>query len=226
MEKNEINKTILIVVIAIIALCGCLMVSCCALTFYTLSRVDRNKVSELLSEGESEPVHISYTGDTAGSPEMNTAEQPIEGLTAEEQKIIQLTEETRGISAETKLAPVYKTADELRQDLIEQLEETTDEDLAKELALYNILGFAPEDFDLRQFYVDIYTEQIAGFYDPDENTMYLITDIDPRENALTLAHEYTHYLQYNYEPFDEVLNYDDDFCEENGETCLKVVTHL
>ena len=88
MEKNDTNKTILIVVIAIIALCGCLMVSCCALTFYTLSRVDRNKVSELLSEGESEPVRISYTGDTAGSPEAVTAEEPIEGLTAEEQKII------------------------------------------------------------------------------------------------------------------------------------------
>lgn len=220
MEKNETNKTILIVVIAIIALCGCLTVSCCAVTFYTLSRVDKNKFSEIISSAETVPALIPDFQDEPDTPEPETAEEPIEGLTADEQKIIQLTEETRGITAETKLAPVYKTADELRQDLIEQLEETTDEDLARELALYNILGFAPEDFDLRQFYVDLYTEQIAGFYDPDENAMYLITDIDPRENALTLAHEYTHYLQYNYEPFDKVLNYDDDFCEENGETCI------
>lgn len=220
MENNETNKTILIVVIAIIALCGCLMVSCCAFTFYTLSRVDKNKFSEIIRSGEQETVSVPGFQEAHDTTDPDADEETYEGLTADEQKIIHLTETTRGITSETKLAPVYKTSDELRQELIEQLEETTDEELADELALYNILGFAPEDFDLRQFYVDLYTEQIAGFYDPDENAMYLITDIDPRENALTLAHEYTHYLQYNYEPFDEVLNYDDDFCAENGETCI------
>lgn len=222
MENNETNKTILIVVIAIIAMCGCLVISCCAFSFYTLSRVERNKISNSISGTDMDPVPELNVQNGPGSMVTDIEEQTYEGLTADEQKIIQLTESTRGITAETKLAPVYKTMEELRQDLIEQLEETTDEDLAEELALYNILGFAPEDFDLRKFYVDLYTEQIAGFYDPDENAMYLITDIDPRENALTLAHEYTHYLQYNYEPFDEVLNYDDEFCEENGEVCIVV----
>ena len=226
MEKNETNKTILIVVIAIIALCGCITVSCCAFTFYALSHIDKNKVGEFVSNApiDSE-IETILSAEHPVDPETETGvetELPADGLTAEELKIIQLTEETRGITAETKLAPIYKTTEELRQDMIEQLQETTDEELADELGLYNILGFAPEDFDLRQFYVDLYTEQIAGFYDPDENAMYLITDIDPRENALTLAHEYTHYLQYNYEPFDEVLNYDDDFCEENGETCIVI----
>ena len=226
MEKNDTNKTILIVVIAIVALCGCMIVSCCAFSFYILSHIDREDISEFVNSAPINtgndtalsPADLNDPGSLAG----NETELTVEGLTADELKIIQLTEETRGITAETKLAPVYKTTEELRQDMIDQLQEVTDEELADELALYNILGFAPEDFDLRQFYVDLYTEQIAGFYDPDENAMYLITDTDPRENALTLAHEYTHYLQYNYEPFDEVLNYDDDFCEKNGETCIVI----
>lgn len=223
MENNEKNKTIILVIAAILALCGCLMVSCCAAAFYSVSRMNRETISELLSNGNAET-----PGNTAAVPtqeeqsgaEVTLTDPEIGGLSAEEQKIIRITEETRGISAAQKMAPIYKTSEELRQDLIDQLQEVTDDEFAEELGLYNILGFAPEDFDLRQFYVDLYTEQIAGFYDPEENQMYLIADISARENALTLAHEYTHYLQYNNPDFQKTLHYEDDFCEENGETCL------
>ncbi len=229
MEQKESNKTLLIVIIAIIVLCGCLVVSCCAVAFYTVSRLDKNRISELINQNDinadqtdkesffnPEEKPVSESKEEQGPAENIKAE----GLTDDELKIIQITEAKRGISAEEKLAPTYKTEDELRQELTEQLSEVTDEELADELAMYNILAFAPKDFDLRNFYVDMYTEQIAGFYDPDKNEMILVKDVSDYENALTLSHEYTHYLQYNYPDFDEVLNYDDDFCDDNGETCL------
>ena len=230
MENKDSNKTLIIVILAVAALCGCLITSCCAVTFFTVSMLDKNTISDIFSqhpqnlipEESPESEDPSAQQPAADYPSDQDLEKEAEslGLTPEELEIIQVTEKTRGIQAEEKLAPVYRTEDELREYMIEELAEVTDEELADELGLYNLLGFAPKDFDLRQYYVDLYTEQIAGYYDPEENAMYLITDISPYENALTLSHEYTHYLQYNYPDFDETLNYDDDFCETNGETCL------
>ena len=219
---SEKDKTLLIVILAAAVLCGCFVISCCAASFYFLSHADKNTVQELLNNGTIE----NHTEDPANrAPVENESDTFLSGnnsddLSAAEQLIIEETEKVRGLSSSEKLAPTYQSEDELREYLINQLEEVSDEELADELLLYNVLGFAPKDFDLRQFYIDMYTEQIAGFYDPEENQMYLIKDGSPYENAVTLSHEYTHFLQYNHPEFSETLQYDDDFCEDHGETCL------
>lgn len=215
MENKD--KTVIVVILAILAVFACAAVSCCAVLFYTVSRMDRNTLSEVLHDSFTVSAD---TPETAGETE--TDEEPLTetGLSPDELKIINATENVRGLSAEEKFAPIYQTEDELRAYLIDQLDEVSDEDFENELGLYNILGFAPEDFDLRQYYVDMYSEQIAGFYDPETNEMYLIDGASPYDNALTLAHEYTHYLQYNNPDFAQTLQYEDDFCTDNPETCL------
>lgn len=219
---SEKDKTLLIVILAVAALCGCFVISCCAASFYVLSHTDKNTVQEILDSGTIE----NYTEDSADVDPVENAFVPYssdnnsEALFAAEQMIIEETEKVRGLSSSEKLTPTYQSEDELREYLIDQLEEVSDEELAEELFQYNVLGFAPKDFDLRQFYVDLYTEQIAGFYDPDENKLYLIKDGSPYDNALTLSHEYTHFLQYNHPEFSETLQYEDDFCEDHGETCM------
>ena len=219
---SDKDKTLLIVIVAAAALCGCFVISCCAAGFYVLSHTDKNTVQELLNSGTIE----NHTDDPAeGTPvekalDTFSSDNNSDGLSEAEQMIIEETEKVRGLSSSDKLAPVYQSEEELREYLIGQLEEVSDEELADELLLFNILGFAPKDFDLRQFYIDMYTEQIAGFYDPEENQMYLIKEDSPYENAVTLSHEYTHFLQYNHPDFSGTLQYEDDFCEDNGETCL------
>ena len=221
---SEKDKTLLIVILAAAALCGCFVISCCAASFYFLSHADKNTVQELLNNGSIE----NHTEDPANrAPVENESDTFLSGnnsddLSAAEQLIIEETEKVRGLSSSEKLVPTYQSEDELREYLINQLEEVSDEELADELLLYNVLGFAPKDFDLRQFYIDMYTEQIAGFYDPEENQMYLIKDGSPYDNAHTLSHEYTHFLQFNHPEFSETLQYDDDFCESHGETCLVI----
>ena len=214
---NEKDKTILLVVLAALAMCGCLIMSCCAASVLVLSRVDRSTIQEVFS-GETE---ISAGTENAGNVvSFEVLDDGSEELSQAERLIIAETEKVRGLKAEEPLAPVYQTEDELREYMIGQLDDVSDEDFKNELGLYTILGFAPKDFDLRQFYVDLYTEQIAGFYDPEENQMYLIEDISPYENALTLAHEYTHYLQYNTPEFEKTLVYDDSYCDDHGEECM------
>ena len=208
---SEKDKTILIVIIAFVAACGCFFVSCCAAGTILLSRIDRKTNSGIISDNDID-------GSVISDNKINTEDQ--NGLSKAEQLIINETEKIRQLSADEKMAPVYQTEEELRNYLVDQLKDVTDEELKDELNLYYILGFAPKGFDLRQFYVDMYSEQIAGFYDPEENLMYLIEDDSSYNNAVTLAHEYTHYLQYNNSDFKDILVYDDDYCEENGEKCI------
>lgn len=215
---SEKEKTILIVIIAFICLAGCLMISCCAGSLLLVSRADRNTVIDLLNNTDLSERNGQNTAPVITQNDWESGDE--NGLSRAEQLIIAATEKTRGLSAETSLAPVYQTEAELREYMIDQLKDVTDDELEDELGLYTILGFTPKDFDLRQFYVDMYTEQIAGFYDPEENRMHLIEDDSAYNNAVTLAHEYTHYLQYNHPDFKEILNHDDDFCDENGETCV------
>ena len=220
---SEKDKTILIVVLAFIILFGCMFISCCAGSMFYLTKTDKNAIIELLNDTSYNGFTNSnevQSGTEAGYDQAGMDIKDENGLSEAEKLIIDATEKTRNLYADQKMAPVYQSEDELRSFMVSQMDDVTDEELEDELGLYNILGFAPKDFDLRQFYVDMYTEQIAGFYDPDENKMYLIEGDSPYNNAKTLAHEYTHFLQYNHPEFEPVLNYEDDFCEENGETCV------
>lgn len=220
---SEKDKTLLIVILAVAALCGCFMISCCAASFFIVSHADKNTFHEIFESGIVENYTVDTQNDRLDENTPDTFSVDInnsDGLSEAEQKIIDETEKVRGLKSTEKLAPTYQSEEELREYLIDQLDEVSDEELADELLLYNVLGFAPKNFDLRQFYLDMYTEQIAGFYDPEENQMYLIKDDSPYENALTLSHEYTHFLQYNHPDFSGTLQYEDDFCEEHGETCL------
>ena len=214
---SEKEKTILIVIIAAAMLCGCFVMSCCAASLFFITHTDKDTIRELISN-ETSSSFTNPNSETVNSP--SSTDTDTNGLSKEELLIIEETEKTRNLHSDVKLAPIYKTETELRNYLIDQMKDVSDEDLKKELDLYYLLGFAPKDFDLRQFYIDMYTEQIAGFYDPEENQMYLVKDISPYENALTLAHEYTHFLQYNNPAFSNTLHYDDDYCEDHGEICM------
>jgi hypothetical protein len=56
--------------------------------------------------------------------------------------------------------------------------------------------FIPEDYDLRGELVELYSTQVAGLYDDDRNTLYVVSDTGLDLLArITLAHEITHALQ-------------------------------
>lgn len=181
---------------------------------------------EAVPETEAEEVSAPVEEETAavGSEEKADAEKPAADpseLTEAQLKIIEEAETVRGLSSPMKFAPVYKTKDEIREyysnEFYGMLE---DEEFQNELGLMHILGFVPEDFDVKQFYIDLYTEQIAGFYDPETNDMYLVTGLSEQENNDTLAHEYTHFLQYNDPKIGEIMKSADELCKEDGEVCL------
>lgn len=56
-------------------------------------------------------------------------------------------------------------------------------------------GLLPRDFDLRAFLVKLLKEQVAGFYNTKDKTVYLLDWVEPEAQKPVLAHELTHALQ-------------------------------
>ena len=87
-----------------------------------------------------------------------------------------------------------------REELVRYLETKLDRDLPPDraeslTASYALLGLVPEDLDLRQILLAVYTEQVAGFYDPDSTALFVMED-QPAENLRSvLVHELVHAVQ-------------------------------
>ncbi len=56
-------------------------------------------------------------------------------------------------------------------------------------------GLIPRDFYLEGFMLELLREQVAGYYNADNKTVYLLDWIDPDQQKPVLAHELTHALQ-------------------------------
>ena len=87
-------------------------------------------------------------------------------------------------------------------------------EVANQEAMFKLLGMLDADVDLFTLLVDLYTEQVAGFYDPDEREMVVPVALDgitPLQE-ITIAHELVHALT------DQHFDFNDDYEEkvENG----------
>jgi hypothetical protein len=57
------------------------------------------------------------------------------------------------------------------------------------------LGLLPRDFNLRQYMLGLYKEQVEGWYDAKNKTVYLLDWIAPEVQKPVMAHELVHALQ-------------------------------
>ena len=103
---------------------------------------------------------------------------------------------------------------EFRRKYQADLEEDAEE-LALETRLYKRLGILGRDDDLAKLLTDVFSDIVLGFYDTDDNKMYIISDKETfsLNDRLTVAHEVTHALQqYEYDIgglLDDLEDYDD-----------------
>ena len=67
-----------------------------------------------------------------------------------------------------------------------------------------MFGLLPDSMDLRRFLLELLTEQIVGYYDPAQKTLYVVEDA-PRDLAgVTVMHELIHALQDQYVNLDSI----------------------
>jgi hypothetical protein len=71
---------------------------------------------------------------------------------------------------------------------------------------YRMFGLLPDTLDLRPLLLELYTEQVAGYYDPDSATLFGVVGADPAQLRVVVAHEMVHALQGERMPLDSILH--------------------
>ena len=129
------------------------------------------------------------------APSRTPTEAPQSGVVYN--RILERVENIRGLSHSEAIVPQSMSREELADSLSEEFEEARD-DLLKSQELYRLLGLIPRDADLYQLLLELYGEQIVGFYDTETQELYIIGasehDLSLQEE-MTIAHEFVHALQ-------------------------------
>jgi prefoldin subunit 5 len=109
--------------------------------------------------------------------------------------------EIRGLTPLQAIEPTLLSPEDLRAELEADLSEgVTPAEALSDVLVLNAFDFVPRDFDYLGFTLDLYSEQVAGFYDPETSRFVVISDDNLLSVAeqLTHAHEFTHALQDQY----------------------------
>jgi len=90
-----------------------------------------------------------------------------------------------------------------RKDLIAKIRtkverEIPPEAIRREGDVMKLHGFLPPEMDYLDETMKLLEAQLAGFYEPNDGTMYIAGDMDEMNSTATLAHELVHALQDQY----------------------------
>jgi hypothetical protein len=115
-------------------------------------------------------------------------------------------ERATGLRFKTAPRLARRTREQVRDYLLHQLDtETPPAEFAAIATAYKLLGLLPDTLDLRSALLAVLAEQVAGYYDPDSATLFIVADVDSFALRTTLSHELVHALQDQYLPLDSLL---------------------
>lgn len=122
--------------------------------------------------------------------------QQAEELFQSVEEILKFVSDDSKFPIQHKIKRKLVDRDTVERDLTERLKNDEDSQRMEhaELVLKKF-GFLPRDFHLRQFFISMMREQVAGYYNIKDQTVYLLDWIEPVAQRAILAHELTHALQ-------------------------------
>jgi hypothetical protein len=106
-----------------------------------------------------------------------------------------------------------RSRDEVRAFLERRFrEDLPDAEIAGTRSAYRRLGLIPDTLDLRAFMLDLLTEQVVGYYDPETKVLYVVQEAPPEQASIIISHELVHALQDQYMSLDslQLLRGDND----------------
>jgi hypothetical protein len=115
-------------------------------------------------------------------------------------------ERAAGLRFKTPPRSAMRSREQVRAYLLGKLDEELPPARMRGMeAAYRLFGMLPDTLSLRALLLELYTEQVAGYYDPDSTTLFGVAGADRSELRLVLAHEMVHALQGQYLPLDSIL---------------------
>lgn len=83
-------------------------------------------------------------------------------------------------------------------------EDLPDEEIEGTQVAYRRFGLVPDTLDLKKFMLDLLTEQVVGYYDPQTKVLYAVKEAPPEQVSVIIAHELVHALQDQYMSLDSL----------------------
>jgi hypothetical protein len=135
------------------------------------------------------------------------AEEVDPALTAIVDSLLPRLEQLSGLR---KLKPIQmkqQSREALRGYVQERLrEEMPPEEMRGMKAAYAAFGLIADTLDLEKLMLDLYTEQVAGYYDPKTDAFYMVEGTPRDLLRPTLAHELVHALQDQHANLDSLAS--------------------
>lgn len=174
----------------------------------------------LPSDTDSIPTPFSGTP----TPKEETTSELPEEVASQMDEIQQQVERIRSLDRATNVTRSLLTVEQLRAKVEDEfLADYTPEEVADDVRVLTAFGLLEPGYDLYNLYLELYTEQIAGYYDIEKDEMYVVLEEGfggPQRS--TYAHEYTHALQNQTHNVRENLNYTEEYCETDSEYCAAI----
>src|SRR5438105_2103538 len=146
-------------------------------------------------------IGAAIQAQTPNAPTSTTEKPKISPHQAEElfksvEDILKFVSDDSKLPIQHKVKRKLVDRDTVERDLTDRLKNDEDSQRMEhaELVLKKF-GFLPHDFNLRQFFISMMREQVAGYYNVKDQTVYLLDWIEPTAQRPILAHELTHALQ-------------------------------
>jgi hypothetical protein len=137
---------------------------------------------------------LSACGSTA--PDTTLVISPDPELRERVADLLPVLAERAGMTLTRPIRAERRSREELRAYLRFKLDrEMPPEEARVRTRSYFLLGMAPGDLDLRELLLSVYTEQVAGFYDPDSTALFVMDDMAVELLETVLVHELVHAIQ-------------------------------
>jgi hypothetical protein len=112
-----------------------------------------------------------------------------------------------GLDARAPIHLAWQSRDSMQNFVENQLdEELPAEYIAGTRAAYAAFGLVPDTLDLRKLLLDLYSEQVVGYYDPPTKTLYIVEGAPAGDIRTVLAHELVHALQDQHVNLDSLVS--------------------
>lgn len=231
------NKNIVIAVLVLVLVC-CLGISLLAVAGLVVFNRYTETNAPIGALPTSEPVLVSTAtplpiepnptrqpmGTAVAKPTLESAAPVPAEIAAQMDNIEQKVSLLRGLLPVSPVQRGLLTPDQLRQQMQEDIyADSSPEEIADDGHALSILGLLPPGFDLQALYVDLLSEQVAGFYDAETKEMYVVQgEAFKGPERMTYAHEFTHVLQDQTYDLRGGLKSNPDYCQDHSEYCAAV----
>jgi hypothetical protein len=115
----------------------------------------------------------------------------------------------RGLEPKAPIQKGVKSREEIFKYINERVSAEYDEnELRSEGKLLQKLGLIPASLDYMAFTRKLLSEQVGGYYDPDQKTFFIAGWLPVAEQKPVMVHELTHALQDQYFDLNKIMNED------------------